>query len=127
MGQKINPLGFRLGTTQKHHSFWFAQHKNYSEGLQEDKKIRNCIKNYIQKNRKKGSNRKIESEVITHNRKTDSGSSSEVITRIEIQKEIDTIHVIIHIGFPNLLKKKRSNRRIRERSTKGNSLRKPKT
>uniref|UniRef100_A0A453BJU5 Ribosomal protein S3 n=1 Tax=Aegilops tauschii subsp. strangulata TaxID=200361 RepID=A0A453BJU5_AEGTS len=38
MGQKINPLGFRLGTTQKHHSFWFAQPKNYSEGLQEDKK-----------------------------------------------------------------------------------------
>ncbi|KAL5643774.1 hypothetical protein ACJX0J_003868 [Zea mays] len=95
MGQKINPLGFRLGTTQNHHSFWFAQPKNYSEGLQEDKKIRNCIKNYIQKNRKKGSNRKMESD-----------SSSEVITHIEIQKEIDTIHVIIHIGFPNLLKKK---------------------
>ena len=110
MGQKINPLGFRLGTTQKHHSFWFAQPKNYSEGLQEDKKIRDCIKNYIQKNRKKGSNRKIEAdssfEVITHNKKMDSGSSSEVITHIEIQKEIDTIHVIIHIGFPNLLKKK---------------------
>ncbi|KAL5645198.1 hypothetical protein ACJX0J_000677 [Zea mays] len=85
MGQKINPLGFRLGTTQNHHSFWFAQPKNYSEGLQEDKKIRNCIKNYIQKNEEK---------------------SSEVITHIEIQKEIDTIHVIIHIGFPNLLKKK---------------------
>ncbi|KAL5641894.1 hypothetical protein ACJX0J_002541, partial [Zea mays] len=46
MGQKINPLGFRLGTTQK------------SPFLLEDKKIRNCIKNYIQKNRKKGSNRK---------------------------------------------------------------------
>ena len=39
MGQKINPLGFRLGTTQKHHSFWFAQPKNYSEGLQEDKEL----------------------------------------------------------------------------------------
>uniref|UniRef100_A0A0E0JID9 Small ribosomal subunit protein uS19c n=1 Tax=Oryza punctata TaxID=4537 RepID=A0A0E0JID9_ORYPU len=51
-----------LGTTQNHHSFWFAQPKNYSEGLQEDKKIRNCIKNYIQKNKKKGSNRKIEAD-----------------------------------------------------------------
>jgi hypothetical protein len=38
MGQEIDPLGFRLGTTQNHHSFWFAQPKNYSEGLQEDKK-----------------------------------------------------------------------------------------
>ncbi|VAI75363.1 unnamed protein product [Triticum turgidum subsp. durum] len=52
MEQKINPLSFRLGTTQKHHSFWFVQPKNYSE---------------------------------------------------EIQKEIDMIHIIIHIGFPNLL------------------------
>ncbi|KAI3846603.1 hypothetical protein MKX03_036949 [Papaver bracteatum] len=50
MGQKINPLGFRLGTTQKHHSLWLAQPKSYSEGLQEDQKIRDCIKNYVQKN-----------------------------------------------------------------------------
>lgn len=49
MGQKINPLGFRLGTTQSHHSLWFAQPKKYSEGLEEDKKIRDCIKNYVQK------------------------------------------------------------------------------
>nr|YP_010195251.1 ribosomal protein S3 [Flagellaria indica]UAA82233.1 ribosomal protein S3 [Flagellaria indica]ULQ65885.1 ribosomal protein S3 [Flagellaria indica]ULQ65971.1 ribosomal protein S3 [Flagellaria indica] len=84
MGQKINPLGFRLGTTQSHHSFWFAQPKNYSAGLQEDEKIRNCIKNYIQKNRKISAN-------------------SEGITHIEIKKQIDLIRVIIHIGFPNLL------------------------
>ncbi|KAL7150100.1 hypothetical protein ABFS83_05G086200 [Erythranthe nasuta] len=44
MGQKINPLGFRLGTTQSHYSLWFAQPKNYSEGLQEDQKIRNLSK-----------------------------------------------------------------------------------
>ncbi|KAL1103904.1 hypothetical protein V6Z11_D04G032300 [Gossypium hirsutum] len=50
MRQKINPLGFRLGTTQSHHSLWFAQPKKYSEGLQEDKKKRDCIKNYVQKN-----------------------------------------------------------------------------
>jgi small subunit ribosomal protein S3 len=45
-------------------------------------------------------------------------TSSEVITHIEIQKEIDTIHVIIDIEFPKLLKKKGSNQRIRERSPK---------
>ncbi|KAL5645456.1 hypothetical protein ACJX0J_003714 [Zea mays] len=58
-------------------------------------RILNLDSNNQIKNRKKGSNRKMESD-----------SSSEVITHIEIQKEIDTIHVIIHIGFPNLLKKK---------------------
>nr|YP_010028022.1 ribosomal protein S3 [Arnebia guttata]YP_010028108.1 ribosomal protein S3 [Arnebia tibetana]QOS48378.1 ribosomal protein S3 [Arnebia guttata]QOS48464.1 ribosomal protein S3 [Arnebia tibetana]UWM15196.1 ribosomal protein S3 [Arnebia guttata]UWM15282.1 ribosomal protein S3 [Arnebia guttata]UWM15368.1 ribosomal protein S3 [Arnebia guttata] len=84
MGQKINPLGFRLGTTQGHHSLWFAQPKKYSEGLQEDQKIRNCIKNYVQKNMK------IPSGV-------------EGIARIEIQKRIDLIQVIIFMGFPKLL------------------------
>nr|QXE45723.1 30S ribosomal protein S3 [Glischrocaryon aureum] len=84
MGQKINPLGFRLGTTQGHHSLWFAQPKNYSEGLQEDKKIRDYIKNYIQKNMK-------------------IASGVEGIARIEIQKRIDLIQVIIYMGFPKLL------------------------
>ncbi|KAL5645704.1 hypothetical protein ACJX0J_003042 [Zea mays] len=71
MGQKINPLGFRLGTTQNHHSFW-----------------------------------KIKKYGIARIEKWNQTQGSEVITHIEIQKEIDTIHVIIHIGFPNLLKKK---------------------
>nr|QBC72705.1 ribosomal protein S3 [Talinella dauphinensis] len=84
MGQKINPLGFRLGTTQDHYSLWFAQPKNYSEGLQEDKKIRDCIKNYVQKN-------------------TRTSSGVEGIARIEIQKRIDLIQVIIYMGFPKLL------------------------
>nr|YP_010963785.1 ribosomal protein S3 [Coffea racemosa]QHE64658.1 ribosomal protein S3 [Coffea pseudozanguebariae]QHE64743.1 ribosomal protein S3 [Coffea racemosa]UEK24664.1 ribosomal protein S3 [Coffea racemosa]WNM84443.1 ribosomal protein S3 [Coffea racemosa] len=84
MGQKINPLGFRLGTTQGHHSLWFAQPKNYSEGLQEDQKIRNCIKNYVQKN-------------------TKISSGVEGIARIEIQKRIDLIQVIIFMGFPKPL------------------------
>nr|YP_010257684.1 ribosomal protein S3 [Caladium bicolor]YP_010574064.1 ribosomal protein S3 [Caladium humboldtii]QVY58668.1 ribosomal protein S3 [Caladium bicolor]UZH93823.1 ribosomal protein S3 [Caladium bicolor]UZH93909.1 ribosomal protein S3 [Caladium humboldtii] len=84
MGQKINPLGFRLGTTQNHHSFWFAQPKRFSVGLQEDEKIRDCIKNYVQKNMR-------------------ISSGFEGIAHIEIQKRIDLIQVIIYIGFPNLL------------------------
>nr|YP_010931541.1 ribosomal protein S3 [Oenothera speciosa]WKN51333.1 ribosomal protein S3 [Oenothera speciosa] len=84
MGQKINPLGFRLGTTQSHHSIWFAQPKDYSDGLQEDQKIRDCIKNYIQKNMK-------------------ISSGGEGLARIEIRKRIDLIHVKIYMGFPKLL------------------------
>nr|CUR06566.1 rps3 [Acacia scirpifolia] len=96
MGQKINPLGFRLGTTQSHHSLWFAQPKNYSESLQEDEKIRDCIKNYVQKNMKKSS-----------------GIDIEGIARIKIQKRIDLIQVIIYMGFPKLLIEGKS-RRIEE-------------
>nr|QWY86313.1 ribosomal protein S3 [Guibourtia demeusei] len=84
MGQKINPLGFRLGTNQSHHSLWFAQPKNYSESLQEDQKIRDCIKNYVQKNRRMS-------------------SGVEGIARIKIQKRIDLIQVKIYMGFPKLL------------------------
>nr|YP_010517961.1 ribosomal protein S3 [Stenocereus thurberi]UXN84227.1 ribosomal protein S3 [Stenocereus thurberi] len=89
MARKINPLGFRLGTTQDHYSLWFAQPKNYSEGLQEDQKIRNFIKNYVQKNYVQ--------------KKTRTSSGVEGIARIEIQKRIDLIQVIIHMGFPKLL------------------------
>lgn len=84
MGQKINPLGFRLGTTQSHHSFWFAKPKDFSMNLQEDEKIRNCIKNYVQKKKR-------------------ISSGFEGIAYMGIQKRIDLIQVIIYIGFPNLL------------------------
>lgn len=94
MAQKINPLGFRLGTTQDHYSLWFAQPKNYSEGLQEDEKIRNFIKNYFIKNYVK--------------KKTRRYSDVEGIVRIEIKKQIDLIEVIIYMGFPKLLMETRS-------------------
>jgi small subunit ribosomal protein S3 len=91
MGQKINPLGFRLGTTQDHHAIWFSQPKNYSEGLQEDQKIRDCIKNYIQKNMK-------------------ISSGVEGVACIQIQKRIDLIQVTIYMGFPKLLIEGRTRR-----------------
>ncbi|KAL6492512.1 hypothetical protein OROGR_033351 [Orobanche gracilis] len=62
--------------------------KKYSESLQEDQKIRNFIKNYVQK--------KV-------------GNSSDIkgITHIEIKKRIDLIQVIIFMGFPKLLTESR--------------------
>nr|YP_009656552.1 ribosomal protein S3 [Medicago tetraprostrata]QCO73358.1 ribosomal protein S3 [Medicago tetraprostrata] len=93
MGQKIHPLGFRLGTTQNHDSIWFAQPRNYSENLKEDKIIRDCIKNYIQKT-----------------------SGVEGIGRIKIKKRIDLIQVIIYMGLPTLLMEGKS-RRIEELQT----------
>ncbi|KAL8143525.1 hypothetical protein V2J09_016557 [Rumex salicifolius] len=65
MGQKINPLGFRLGTSQ-------------------NQKIRDSIKNYAQQNMR-------------------TSSRVEGIARLEIQKRIDLIQVIIYMGFPKLL------------------------
>lgn len=43
MGQKVNPIGLRLGVTRTWESVWFS-HKNYSKWLHEDLKIRKAIK-----------------------------------------------------------------------------------
>lgn len=46
MGQKIHPVGFRLGIVQEHRSRWFAEGMRYPELLQED----DTIRRYINKN-----------------------------------------------------------------------------
>ena len=84
MGQKINPLGFRLGITQNHRSYWFAKPKKYSKVFEEDKKIRDCIELYVQKHIKNSSNY---------------GG----IARVEIKRKTDLIQVEIYTGFPALL------------------------
>ena len=40
MGQKVNPIGFRVGTFLPWQSKWFATNKEYKDYLLEDIKIR---------------------------------------------------------------------------------------
>ena len=47
MGQKVNPIGLRLGINRGWDSVWFAKKKNYGNLLIEDYKIRNYIKKNI--------------------------------------------------------------------------------
>ena len=44
MGQKINPIGLRLGINRGWDSTWFAKKKDFGKYLIEDFKIRNYIK-----------------------------------------------------------------------------------
>ncbi|MBZ0110048.1 MAG: 30S ribosomal protein S3 [Candidatus Scalindua rubra] len=44
MGQKVCPIGFRLGITQTWRSRWYADKKNFGKLLVEDQKIRKYIK-----------------------------------------------------------------------------------
>ncbi|MFQ5892741.1 MAG: 30S ribosomal protein S3 [Nitrospinota bacterium] len=46
MGQKVHPVGFRLGITKTWSSNWFAK-KNYAELLHEDIRIRKFIKSEL--------------------------------------------------------------------------------
>ncbi|MFL2695806.1 MAG: 30S ribosomal protein S3 [Gammaproteobacteria bacterium] len=47
MGQKVNPVGFRLGTSRDHDSIWFAKSKDYSKLVLQDLKIRKRVKEIL--------------------------------------------------------------------------------
>ena len=47
MGQKVNPIGLRLGINRTWDSIWFAKKDNYGKLLIEDYKIREYIKKNI--------------------------------------------------------------------------------
>ena len=44
MGQKVNPIGFRVGVNHAWGSRWFAPKKNFGAYLIEDQKIRETVK-----------------------------------------------------------------------------------
>ena len=43
MGQKVHPIGFRIGVTQTHRSQWFAKPKDYAKLVEEDLLIREFV------------------------------------------------------------------------------------
>jgi small subunit ribosomal protein S3 len=46
MGQKVHPIGIRLGVVKKHNANWYADPKQYSEYLINDIQVRE----YLRKN-----------------------------------------------------------------------------
>ncbi|MDR1355987.1 MAG: 30S ribosomal protein S3 [Propionibacteriaceae bacterium] len=49
MGQKINPVGFRLGITTDHKSRWYAGRGKYAELVGEDNKIREYLNKALER------------------------------------------------------------------------------
>ncbi len=49
MGQKVNPIGFRIGVNRTWDSLWYAEGQNYANALNEDFKIRKYIKDFTNK------------------------------------------------------------------------------
>jgi len=47
MGQKVNPVGFRLGINRSWDSIWYAKKNDYGKFLIEDYKIRHYIRKNI--------------------------------------------------------------------------------
>lgn len=76
MGQKINPIGFRLGIGAPWESRWFAPVGKYSQYLKEDMKIRELL---MKKLRPAG------------------------VTKIEIERAINKLKIIIFVSRPGIL------------------------
>lgn len=76
MGQKVHPIGFRLGYTREHSSCWYADDKNYPLLLQEDHKIRQYI---------------------------DKTLASASIADVKIERKADQIDLSIHTARPGVV------------------------
>ncbi len=75
MGQKVSPIGFRIGVIRDWDARWFAS-KNYKDLLHEDLKIRE----YIQKNLQSAS-----------------------VSRIEIERAANNLRINIHTAKPGMV------------------------
>lgn len=99
MGQKIHPLGLRLGITQKHRSIWFSEFNNYPRLILEDKIIRSFISQKYPKAH-------IIDILIKRYRTTQN---------IETKESIDLIKVSIYTALPSkILDKKNTKKSLTE-------------
>lgn len=76
MGQKVHPIGFRLGVIKKHNALWYAKGKAFKINLIEDLKVRNYIKDRL----------KFSS-----------------ISRVDLERSAQTFTVNIHTSRPGII------------------------
>ncbi len=76
MGQKVHPLGYRLGVYLDWNSRWFAKKKDYGDKVLEDMRIRRYLRDAL---------------------------SRAEVSKIEIEKAGDSVKVIIHSGRPGFV------------------------
>ena len=75
MGQKVNPIGFRLGITRTWDSRWFAK-RDYARLLHEDIKLRNFLKEKL---------------------------FSAGVARIEIERAANKVKISVHTARPGIV------------------------
>lgn len=95
MGQKVHPLGFRVGITKKHQSQWFARfNKNkYSQSVLEDRMIRDTLSKLFPE---------LLNPVLNKTQKRDEESSiTPRITQIKIERGLIPYEIGIQIHAEN--------------------------
>ncbi len=80
MGQKVNPIGFRIGITEDWRSRWYAPKASYGEFLVEDQKIRSYLDSRL-------------------NRQPPYAA----VAKVEIERTRDAVKIILHTARPGLV------------------------
>ena len=81
MGQKVNPIGFRVGIMETWKSRWYASKRDFASLLIEDTRIRRFVKNHPQRT------------ALRH-----AG-----IDKIEIERTRDDVKIVVHAARPGLI------------------------
>lgn len=76
MGQKVNPTGFRIGSTFSWKSRWFADPSNYSDKVLEDYKVRKFLQDKL---------------------------ASAGLVRVGIERSLTSVKVTLHVSRPGVV------------------------
>ena len=76
MGQKVNPIGFRVVVNKDWRSRWFADKRNFGELLAEDEKIRKMVKKRF---------------------------AAAAVSRVDIERYANRVRIQIHTARPGVL------------------------
>ncbi len=76
MGQKINPIGFRIGISKDWDSKWFADKKNYPKYTMEDFKVREALEKRFE---------------------------TAGVRNVIIERSVNAIHVTVHVSKPGIV------------------------
>ena len=87
MGQKVHPLGFRVGVNENYRSKWFVKPEKYSSLLFQDYLIRKNILNYF--------------EILNNSKNKKNLTDSINVTDIIITRKFDQINVSIQVASIN--------------------------
>lgn len=92
MGQKINPIIYRIGVNKEAESTWFAEGKQYLENFHEDLKIRNYIEKRLRlREIKEEHDGKVRTKVMPTNN---------MVSRIDIARKTNSIYIDIQTARP---------------------------
>ncbi len=80
MGQKVNPIGFRIGITEEWRSRWFAPKAAFAEFLIEDQRIRRYIDDRLNKQ-----------------------PPYAAVAKVEIERTRNEVKVLLHTARPGLV------------------------